>query len=60
MAGMEAEGRVKQADLELTVVRADGTRVLLGTVASSRRWFNYGPGRLLASWRIRRANRQVT
>ena len=56
MFEMQAVGRVKSAELELTIVRADGTVHNLGRVSSSKRRFNYGPARLLAARRIRKFN----
>jgi hypothetical protein len=53
-----AISKLKQATLELVVVRADGTRENLGVVSHSGWWWNHGPQRLLARWRIRNANRR--
>ena len=56
---MQATSRAKRAELSLVVIRADGRRDELGTVAHSGWWWNHGPARLLAWWRIKRANRKV-
>lgn len=58
MTEARAKGPIKRTQIEAVVIRADGTREDLGVVADSARRWHYGPGRLLAGWRIRRANRR--
>lgn len=55
---MDAKGPVKRVQIEATIIRADGTRENLGTIADSAKHWTYGPGRLLARWRIHKANRR--
>lgn len=49
----------KEVTLELTVIRADGTRDELGVVASSRKRWQYSPAALLSRLRIAKANRRL-
>jgi len=51
-----AYGKVKRAQIEAVVVRADGTRHQLGVIADSK-WGRVDPRRLASRLRIRRANR---
>jgi hypothetical protein len=51
-----APGPVKRVQIEAVVIRADGTRIDLGRVADSSRWWRFGLGRLLASRRIKQTN----
>lgn len=59
MTGMQAKGGLKKADISVRVIRADGTVDDYGKVASTSRWFRWGPGRWLADRRTRRLNRRV-
>lgn len=60
MSDVEARGPVKRVQIEATVIRGeDGRRTDLGVIADSARHWNYGPGRLLAWWRTKQANKQV-
>ena len=53
---MEAQGPIKQVQIEATVIRADGRVERLGVVSDSK-WKWYSPRRWLARRRIERANR---
>lgn len=55
MAQLAAKSGAKHAQIEATVIRADGTIEHLGTVADSK-WGRFSISRLLASRRIQRAN----
>lgn len=55
---LEAQGRVKRAQLEAVVIRADGTRHELGVISDSARHWRFGPGRLLANRRISKLNEE--
>lgn len=50
MSGLVAKGGVKEASIEAVVIRADGTREDLGTIA----YYHRNPLRRWA-WRLRRA-----
>lgn len=54
---MEAKGKIKRAQVSAVVIRADGSKVNLGTISDSARHWRYGPGKWLAHRRTRRANR---
>jgi hypothetical protein len=54
-----AEGRVERVQIEAVVIRADGTKEPLGVVSDSALHWRYGPGRLMAALRTRRANRHL-
>jgi hypothetical protein len=56
---VQGKGAVKRVVIEATVIRADGTREELGTVADSQKRWRFGPGRLRAWWRIKQANRRM-
>jgi hypothetical protein len=56
MADVNARGPVKRVQIEMTVIRADGTVEELGRVADSSRWWRWGWGRRLAARRVRAAN----
>lgn len=56
---MKTESPIKRSWIEAVVTRADGRVENLGTVSDSRAWFNFGPGRILARRRIKKANRGV-
>jgi hypothetical protein len=49
---------VKQVTIDAVVIRADGTREDLGTIADSRRGWRYSLHRVVASLRTRQANRR--
>jgi hypothetical protein len=51
-------GKLKHVQIDAVVIRADGTRDELGTIADSRRRWRYGPERVMASLRTRQANRR--
>jgi hypothetical protein len=53
---LHAKVPVKRVVLEAVVIRADGTREDLGVVSDSSWVWRFGPGRLLAAWRTRKAN----
>jgi hypothetical protein len=55
----QAFGPVKRVQLEAVIVRADGTTEDLGVVADSAKRWRLGPGRLLSTLRIKRANRRL-
>lgn len=56
MGEMEAKGKVKRAQIEATVIRADGTRHELGVISDSAKHWNL-LGRWLAQHKINRANK---
>jgi hypothetical protein len=55
---LPAHSELKQVQIAAIVIRADGTREDLGTIADSRRRWRYGPQRVVASLRTRQANRR--
>jgi hypothetical protein len=52
-----AQQKIKQVQIEVSVIRADGTVEELGVVSDSG-WKAWDPRKLLASRRIRQANRR--
>jgi hypothetical protein len=59
MNELGAEGKVKRVQIEATVIRANGEREQLGVVSDSAKRWRFGPGRLRAWWRTRRANKKA-
>lgn len=51
-----AEQKVKQVLIDAVVIRADGTRIDLGTVSDSK-WRRLDPRKLAAKRRTEKANR---
>jgi hypothetical protein len=59
MSDVEAKGPIKRVQIEAVIIRADGTREDLGVVADTAKRWRYGPGRVRAWMRTKKANRRM-
>lgn len=56
---MGAKGQPKRIQIAAVVTRADGTVDDFGVISDTAKKWRFGPGRLLADLKIKRANRRI-